>query len=54
VAVENIPLDYLDVDPEDGTWESVEEEIRRSAANGMPGCLVLKYPLPAEHFKLIK
>lgn len=54
VAVENIPLDYLDVDPEDGTWENVEEEIRRSAANGSPGCLVLKKPLPAEHFKLIK
>jgi hypothetical protein len=52
VAVVNVPLDYLDVDPEDGTYDSATEEISKSQKSGCPGNLVLKRSLSAEHFKI--
>lgn len=52
VAVTNVPIDCLIVDPEDGTWDTVEEEL--SNKNGLPGKVALTKSLSAKHFRKIR
>ena len=51
VEVKDVPLRYLKVDPEDGTSDTLEEELHKKS--GLPGKVVLTRPLPAEHFRII-
>jgi GNAT superfamily N-acetyltransferase len=51
VEVKDVPLSYLKVDPEDGTSDTLEEELH--STTGLPGKVVLTRPLPAEHFHVI-
>lgn len=51
VAVRDVPLGHLAVDPEDGTKDTVEEEL--SNPHGLPGSVVLTKPLPASHFSIL-
>lgn len=44
----DVPLHLLEVDPEDGTYDTVEEELEEKG--GLPGKIVLKGPLSADHF----
>lgn len=48
VKLTNVPLAALQVDPEDGTGETVQDELNN--AHGLPAYLVLTQPLSAEHF----
>lgn len=41
VEISNIPINYLLVDPEDGMYENVHDEIYESAKLGLPGYVVL-------------
>jgi RNA:NAD 2''-phosphotransferase len=50
LEVRDVPLSMLEVDPEDGTYDTVEEEI--SSSLGLPGKLVLTRSLPAENFSI--
>ena len=52
LAVRNIPLDCLIVDPEDGIGDSVEAEM--NLPHGLPGKLALTKPLAASHFQVAK
>lgn len=49
VKVSDIPLSFLEVDPEDGISDTVEEELGME----LPGNVVLTHPLIASHFSLI-
>lgn len=49
LAVTNIPLAYLRVDPEDGVADTVEDELNHPL--GLPGNVVLTRPLGPEHFR---
>lgn len=49
VEVRDVPLDHLRVDPEDGSWDTLEDEL--AGHNGLPGKVVLTKPLPARHFR---
>lgn len=53
VEVRNIPLDYLKVDPEDGTHDTLEEELDGGKYK-LPGKAVLTQPLPASHFHILR
>jgi len=53
LEVRNIPMSYLEVDPEDGTEDTVERELNFSE-KAFPGTVVLTKPLPADHFKVFK
>ena len=50
VAVRDIPLDYLIVDPEDGSEDTVEAEL--NSPHGLPGKLALIKPLAGSHFQV--
>jgi hypothetical protein len=50
IALINIPKSMLMVDPEDGSNDTVDEELSMR----LPGCVVLTQALGPEHFKLIK
>lgn len=43
-----VPRDALRVDPEDGAFDTVEEELARS--HGLPGCVVATSPLLSSAF----
>src|SRR5271154_2669547 len=51
VEVSRVPVSYLAVDPEDGSSETVEEELNKDL--GLPGNVILTKPLPAAHFKIV-
>jgi RNA:NAD 2''-phosphotransferase len=51
LEVSDIPLDHLRVDPEDGVYDTVEEEM--SSPGGFPGKLVLTRPLEASRFRRV-
>lgn len=51
LVVKNIPLNYLEVDPEDGVGSTVVEELAISQRTGLPAKLVLTQPLPAKYFE---
>jgi hypothetical protein len=51
IEVHDVPLDYLIPDPEDGTGETVAEELASSQRLGMPAKLALRHALPASHFR---
>lgn len=51
VVVKDVPIEYLEVDPEDGVAETVEEEL--SNPHGLPGNVVLTKALPASHFSIL-
>src|SRR5208283_5167375 len=53
LEVRNIPMSYLQVDPEDGTEDTVERELNFSE-KAFPGTVVLTKPLPANHFKVFR
>jgi hypothetical protein len=48
LAVINAPLDHLQVDPEDGTGDTLEQEL--SLSHDLPGKVVLIRSLGPEHF----
>lgn len=50
LEVGNVPLDHLQVDPEDGTGDTLDQELNLS--HGLPGKVVLIRPLGPEHFRL--
>lgn len=52
VKVIDVPLSYLTVDPEDGSYDTVEQEL--NSPHGLPGKVALTNPLGPEHFKLSK
>jgi hypothetical protein len=45
-----VPLDYLEVDPEDGIGESVEDELLRTKKLGFPANLIITKPLASSAF----
>lgn len=49
LEIADVDLEWLQVDPEDGTYDTVEEEIRQ-VGSGFPGKVVLFKPLEAGHF----
>lgn len=51
IKVENIPLSYLKVDPEDGVGDTIDDEI--NSQHGLPGKLVLYKPLHSNHFSFV-
>lgn len=51
IAVVDVPLDYLEVDPDDGTHDTVEAEL--SGHLGLPGKVVLIKRLSAQHFRSV-
>jgi hypothetical protein len=54
LVLEDIPLEYLAVDPEDGLKDSVEQEILHSVKTKLPAYLVLTKPIGPNFFKLFK
>ena len=52
LKVSNVPLEYLEVDPEDGIGDTVEQELNNKFR--LPGKVVLVKPLGPEHFSIIK
>lgn len=48
VKIDNVPISYLKVDPEDGTEETVEQELNKKY--GLPAYLVLYKSLTFDHF----
>lgn len=50
LVVRDVPSNYLRVDPEDGSTDTVEDEL--SFSMGIPGSVVLTQPLPADHFEV--
>lgn len=50
VELINVPLDCIIVDPEDGSSDTVEEELSEKC--GLPGKVALIKPLSAEHFQI--
>jgi len=50
VLAVQVPIDSLIVDPEDGSEETVEEELRQPF--GIPGSVACTEPLPASTFSL--
>ena len=48
----NVPMNYLEVDPEDGTSETVEEEIETALKFNLPAYLVVVSAVPAKHFSI--
>ena len=51
LAITNVPLDHLIVDPEDGSYDSLEDELH--SPMGLPGKVVLIKPLSADHFQRV-
>ena len=51
LEVTGVPLSFLNVDPEDGFGDTVEEEL--TSEHGLPGNVVLTKPLPASHFRIV-
>ena len=51
VELHNVPVDHLIVDPEDGYYASVEEELKSTP---FPGKVALTKSLSADHFKMRK
>ena len=51
LEVIDIPLEHLRVDPEDGVYDTVEEEM--SAPGGFPGKLVLTRSLETSRFRRV-
>jgi hypothetical protein len=49
VEVHDVPFDYLIVDPEDGSSDTLEDEL--AGFEGGPGKVALTKPLPASHFR---
>lgn len=52
LAVRDVPLSSLAIDPEDSQRSTVEEEL--SGAANFPGRFVLSQAIPASHFSLLK
>jgi hypothetical protein len=52
LEIRNVPIAMLRVDPEDGTYDTVEQEL--NSPNGFPGKVVLTGPLGPEHFSLYR
>lgn len=51
LVLEDVPIEYLLVDPEDGVYDTVDDELKTLSRSGIPGCVVLAKPLPAKYFK---
>jgi hypothetical protein len=51
VEVRDVPFDYLIVDPEDGSYDSLADEL--AGHHGLPGKVALVKPLPASHFRIV-
>lgn len=52
ISLINVPISFLKVDPEDGTYDTVEEEL--SKKHGIPGTVVIFKSLGPEHFKICR
>lgn len=52
LAIEDISIDQLKVDPEDGIGETVEEELSRSQKSKMPAYLVVVSPIQKGKIKI--
>jgi len=52
ISLHNVPKNFLIVDPEDGTYDTVDEEL--NSKHGFPGKVALTKYLGSEHFKLFK
>jgi hypothetical protein len=52
VEVVDVPLSHLRVDPEDGSADSVSEEL--NSPHGLPGSVVLIRTLGPEHFRITR
>jgi hypothetical protein len=52
VKIHNVPLSALIVDPEDGSADSVSEEISQAEKWHLPAYLALRHRLSPEHFSL--
>ncbi len=50
LVVRDVPAEYLIVDPEDGTYDTIEDEL--SSPHGFPGKVALTHALGAEHFSV--
>lgn len=48
LALVDVPLHLLEVDPEDGTYDTVDEELEEKG--GLPGKVVLTGALSTDHF----
>lgn len=51
LMLRDVPVSVLAVDPEDGTEDTVREELNKST--GLPGKVVLTKPLAANHFSVL-
>lgn len=49
IEIRDVPKAFLRVDPEDGTGDTVDDELH--LPHGLPGKVVLTRPLPASHFR---
>lgn len=54
LEVRDIPLTFLAVDPEDGSSDTLEEELNLPKTTGLPGKVVLTHSLPANHFHVMR
>lgn len=51
LEVRNVPFEHLKVDPEDGVYDRLEEEMNQPT--GLPGKVVLWKPHPADGFAIV-
>lgn len=49
LKITNVPKEYLRVDPEDGIFDTVDEELN----NQLPANLVITKPLSSTHFEIL-
>ena len=52
LAISDLNYDILKVDPEDGIYETVEEELKHSANSKMPAYLVVVSPISKDKIKI--
>jgi hypothetical protein len=53
IALKNIPMDWLIVDPEDAIENTVQKELERSVKTKLPAYLAIHTTITKDHFKKI-
>ena len=51
LKLENVPIESVGVDPEDGIGKNVQDELERSDKTGLPAYLIITKKLDKKYFK---